>query len=85
MDLLNVTVGVRGGCVKDASTPKGITVCATKLVREASGLPVVGGQRITTPELAERVLPEGADLIDLARAYIADPDWIHNANRAKRS
>jgi len=80
VDLLDVTLGVRGTYVKDASTPKGVAARAAKRLREASGLPVIVGQRITQPELAEQILAEGgADLIGLARALIADRDWIHKA------
>ena len=78
VDLLNVTLGVRGAYVKDASTPKGVAVRAARRLREESGLPVIVGQRITRPELAETILAEGgADLIGMARALIADRDWIH--------
>ena len=80
IDMLNVTLGVRGTYVKDASTPKGIAVSAARRLREESGLPVIVGQRITRPELAEKILAEGsADLIGMARALIADRDWIHKA------
>ena len=35
------------------------------------------GQRISTPDVAERVLAEGAaDLIGMVRAFFADPAWI---------
>jgi 2,4-dienoyl-CoA reductase (NADPH2) len=80
VDLLNVTLGVRGTYVKDASTPKGIAARAAKRLRETSGMPVIVGQRITRPELAEQLLADGcADLIGLARALIADRDWIRKA------
>ena len=50
---------------------------AAKRIRHASGLPVVVGQRITRPELAEQILSDdAADLIGMARSFIADPDWI---------
>lgn len=39
-------------------------------------VPVVATGKIRTPELAERFLVEGkADLIGMARALLADPDW----------
>jgi 2,4-dienoyl-CoA reductase (NADPH2) len=86
VDLLNVTLGVRGTYVKDASTPKGVAVRATKRLREASGMPTIVGQRITRPELAEQILADGcADLIGLARALIADRDWIHKARAAEEA
>jgi 2,4-dienoyl-CoA reductase-like NADH-dependent reductase (Old Yellow Enzyme family) len=38
--------------------------------------PVVAAGKISTPELAESTLQEGkADLIGMARALLADPDW----------
>ncbi|MGH9867995.1 MAG: NADH:flavin oxidoreductase [Candidatus Polarisedimenticolia bacterium] len=40
--------------------------------------PVVATGKIRTPEMAERVLADGtADLIGMARALLADPDWPH--------
>jgi len=78
VDLLNITLGVRGSYVKDASTPKGVAARAAKRIREESGMPVIVGQRITHPELAEQILADGgADLIGMARALIADRDWVH--------
>ena len=80
VDMLNITMGVRGNYVKDASAPKGVAARASKLIREACGLPVIVGQRITTPALAEQLLADGAaDLVGMARALIADPDWVHKA------
>jgi 2,4-dienoyl-CoA reductase (NADPH2) len=80
VDLLNVTLGVRGGYVKDASTPKAVAARAAKRIREECGLPVVVGQRITMPAIAEQVLRDGAaDLVGVARALIADRDWLHKA------
>ena len=80
VDLLNVTLGVRGAYVKDASTPKGVAARAAQRIREESGMPVIVGQRITRPELAEQILADGgADLIGMARALIADHDWVHKA------
>jgi 2,4-dienoyl-CoA reductase-like NADH-dependent reductase (Old Yellow Enzyme family) len=41
-----------------------------------TGLPVIVGQKIQTPEMAERLLADGvADLVGMARALIADPDF----------
>jgi 2,4-dienoyl-CoA reductase-like NADH-dependent reductase (Old Yellow Enzyme family)/thioredoxin reductase len=77
IDLLNITGGVRGAYVKDFSAPRGVNIVAAKRIRETSGLPVVVGQRVTRPELAEQILREGAaDLIGMARALIADPEWV---------
>lgn len=77
-DLLNITLGTRGLYVKDMTAPDAIAASAATGIRRASGLPVIVGQRINRPEVAERVLADGAgDLVGMARAFFADPDWIH--------
>lgn len=76
-DLLNVTIGTRGGYVKDMTVPDAPVANAAMAIRRDCGLPILLGQRISTPELAERLLAEGAaDLIGMARAFLADPAWI---------
>jgi 2,4-dienoyl-CoA reductase (NADPH2) len=77
-DLLNITLGTRGLYVKDMTAPDAVAASAASGIRRASGLPVIVGQRINRPEVAERVLADGAaDLVGMARAFFADPDWIH--------
>jgi 2,4-dienoyl-CoA reductase (NADPH2) len=77
-DVLNITMGTRGMYVKDMTAPDAIAASAAAGIRRASGLPVIVGQRINRPEVAERVLADGAgDLVGMARAFFADPDWIH--------
>jgi 2,4-dienoyl-CoA reductase-like NADH-dependent reductase (Old Yellow Enzyme family) len=80
VDYLNITLGVRGGYVKDMTAPEATAASAATRIRRESGLPVIVGQRISTPELAERLLAEGAaDMIGMARAFLADPEWISKA------
>lgn len=80
VDYFSITLGTRGMYVKDVTAPEATAARAAKIIREASGLPIIVGQRITTPELAERILAEGqADLVGVARAFIADPDWARKA------
>jgi 2,4-dienoyl-CoA reductase (NADPH2) len=80
VDYLSITLGTRGYYVKDVTTPDAPAARAARIIREASGLPVIVGQRITTPEMAERLLAEGdADLVGMARAFISDPDWAAKA------
>ena len=74
---LSVTAGTRTAYVKDASQPEGFAIEAAAALRSASGLPIIVGQRILRPEMAEQVIAEGkADLVGMARALIADPDWL---------
>jgi 2,4-dienoyl-CoA reductase (NADPH2) len=76
-DVLNITMGTRGQYVKDMTAPDAIAASAASGIRRASGLPVIVGQRISQPAVAERVLAEGAaDLVGMARAFFADPDWL---------
>jgi 2,4-dienoyl-CoA reductase (NADPH2) len=80
VDYLSITLGMRGSYVKDSTTPIAPAARAAHIIRDASGLPVIVGQRITTPEVAERLLANGdADMIGVARAVIADPEWLIKA------
>jgi len=56
-----------------------------RAVREAGyDLPVVAAGKIRTPELAEEILEEGrADVIGMARALLADPDWPIKAREGR--
>lgn len=84
VDYLSITLGTRGYYVKDVTQPDATAARAARIIREASGLPIIVGQRITTPEVAERLLANGdADLIGMARAFIADPDWAAKAARGQ--
>jgi NADPH-dependent 2,4-dienoyl-CoA reductase/sulfur reductase-like enzyme len=60
---------------------------ATRHLKGAVSLPVVGAGRIVTPDEAEKHLAAGdCDFVGLARALIADPEWVAKAERgdAKR-
>lgn len=86
IDYLSITLGTRGYYVKDVTQPEATAARAARIVREACGLPIIVGQKITTPELAERLLIQGdADLIGMTHAFIADPDWIMKAGAARHS
>jgi len=84
VDYLSITIGTRGSYVKDVTTPDAPAARAAQIIREASGLPIIVGQRINTPEMGERLLAEGAaDLIGMARAFITDADWAAKAARGE--
>lgn len=84
VDYLNITLGVRGGYVKDATAPVAPAARAAGIIRKECGLPVILGQKIQTPELAEKLLEEGAaDIIGMARAFIADPDFATKARSGR--
>jgi 2,4-dienoyl-CoA reductase (NADPH2) len=51
-----------------------------ELRSEGIGIPLVTSNRINSPELAEQVLADGrADLISMARPFLADPDFVRKA------
>jgi mycofactocin system FadH/OYE family oxidoreductase 2 len=62
------------------------TYLAAAIRKAVPGVPVVTVARINTPEVAERVLAEGqADLVALARASIADPEFADKARSGRAS
>jgi len=48
------------------------------------GIPLITTNRINTPEVAERVLADGcADMVSMARPFLADPDFVNKAAQAR--
>lgn len=84
VDYVSITLGTRGAYVKDVSQPEATAARAAGIIRDNCSLPVIVGQRITRPDLAEQLLAEGkADMIGMARAIIADPAWLDRAREGK--
>lgn len=80
VDYLSITLGTRGSYVKDVTAPEATAARAAGIIRNACGLPIIVGQRINSPAVAERILSQGhADLIGMARAFIADSNWVARA------
>lgn len=53
-------------------------------IRKKVSVPVIAAGRISTPNLAEKILREGkADLIGLARMLWVDPQWPQKARRGR--
>ncbi|MEX5727512.1 2,4-dienoyl-CoA reductase (NADPH2) [Rhodovulum iodosum] len=81
-DLLNTGIGWHESRVPTIATsvPRaGFAWVTARLAREVS-IPVVVSNRINTPELAERLLAEGAgDLVSMARPFLADADFVAKA------
>ncbi|ARU02241.1 NADPH-dependent 2,4-dienoyl-CoA reductase [Yoonia vestfoldensis] len=54
-----------------------------KLMGEVS-IPIITSNRINTPDVAEQVLAEGcADMVSMARPFLADPDFVAKAMAGK--
>ncbi|WP_030757556.1 NADPH-dependent 2,4-dienoyl-CoA reductase [Streptomyces griseus] len=68
------------------SVPRGAYTWVTKRLMGAVSIPLVTSNRINTPEVAEEILADGrADLVSLARPFLADPAFVNKAaaNRAE--
>jgi len=58
------------------SVPRAAFTWVTRKLRDAVKLPLVTTNRINMPHTAEEVLARGdADMISMARPFLADPDW----------
>lgn len=80
--LLNVTAGWHDAPVHQIgpSVPHGAYVPYATQIRENVSPPVACAMRITDPEFARKAIDEGRlDMVTMARALIADPDWPNKA------
>jgi 2,4-dienoyl-CoA reductase (NADPH2) len=55
----------------------------TAKLRGSVNIPLITTNRINTPEVAEQILAEGdADMVSMARPFLADPDFVNKAAKA---
>ncbi|RUO19948.1 NADPH-dependent 2,4-dienoyl-CoA reductase [Aliidiomarina iranensis] len=69
------------------SVPRGAFRWITARLKQELKVPVVATNRINTPEIAEDILAKGeADMVSMARPFLADPDFVNKAaaNKADR-
>jgi 2,4-dienoyl-CoA reductase (NADPH2) len=68
------------------AVPRGAFAWATRGLKQAVRIPVVASNRINAPEVAEEILARGdADMVSLARALLADPQFAAKAKRGDRA
>ncbi len=80
--LLNTGIGWHEARVPTivTSVPRAAFVDVTAHVRKHVGIPVMASNRINMPDVAEDILASGkADLIQMARPFLADPEWVNKA------
>jgi len=66
------------------SVPRAAFTWVTKKMKEEVSIPLVTTNRINMPETAEQVLANGdADIISMARPFLADPEWVNKAAAEK--
>ncbi|MGW9440559.1 oxidoreductase [Streptomyces sp. NPDC055607] len=66
------------------SVPRGAYTWVTKRLMGEVSVPLVTSNRINTPEVAEEILADRrADLVSLARPFLADPDFVAKATAGR--
>jgi len=66
------------------SVPRAAFTWVTRKMRDEVSIPLVTTNRINMPETAEKVLADGdADMISMARPFLADPDWVLKAGSGR--
>ncbi len=64
------------------SVPRAAFAHLTGKLRPEVGIPVITSNRINTPQVAEDLLATGmADMVSMARPFLADPDFVAKAAR----
>ncbi|MFC9794654.1 FAD-dependent oxidoreductase [Streptomyces sp. NPDC057695] len=80
--LINTGIGWHEARIPTIATsvPRGAYTWVTKKLMGEVSVPLVTSNRINTPEVAEEILADGrADLVSLARPFLADPDFVAKA------
>jgi len=81
-DIINSGVGWHEARIPTIAqaVPRGGWVWATGRLMGEVSVPLIGSNRINTPEVAERIIADGqADMISMARPFLADPDFMAKA------
>ena len=86
VDVLDTGVGWHEARVPTIAymVPRAAWRAATARIKSAVSIPVMATNRINTPELAEELLQQGvADLVSLARPFLADAAFAHKAQQGR--
>lgn len=84
--IINTGIGWHEARIPTISTrvPRAAFTWVTAKFRAALTIPVITSNRINTPEVAEEVLARGdADIVSMARPFLADADFVVKAEQAK--
>jgi 2,4-dienoyl-CoA reductase (NADPH2) len=85
--LLNTGIGWHEARVPTivTSVPRAAFTWTTRELKKHVQVPVITSNRINMPETAEEVLARGdADMVSMARPFLADPDWVNKAQKGLR-
>ncbi len=84
--IINTGIGWHEARIPTIATmvPRAGFAWVTKRLMGKVGIPLVTSNRINMPEVAEQVLADGcADMVSMARPFLADPDWVVKAQQQK--
>ncbi|WP_298420018.1 NADPH-dependent 2,4-dienoyl-CoA reductase [uncultured Kordia sp.] len=66
------------------SVPRAAFTWITERMKKEVNLPLITSNRINMPSVAEKILADGqADMISMARPFLADADWVNKAEVEK--
>ena len=80
--ILNTGIGWHEARIPTIATkvPRAAFAWVTQHLKGKVSIPLVATNRINTPEVAEEILAEGmADMVSMARPFLADPDFVNKA------
>ncbi len=86
--IINTGIGWHEARVPTIATmvPRAGFAWVTKRLMGEVQIPLVTTNRINMPEVAEAVLAEGcADMVSMARPFLADPEWVQKAEEWARA
>jgi 2,4-dienoyl-CoA reductase (NADPH2) len=81
--MINTGIGWHEARVPTIATlvPRGAYTWVTQRLMGKIKIPLIATNRINTPEKAEEILREGfADMVSMARPFLADPDFMRKAH-----
>jgi 2,4-dienoyl-CoA reductase (NADPH2) len=82
--LINTGIGWHEARIPTIATmvPPAAFTAVTKRIKPELNIPVITSNRINTPQLANRLVEEGyADVVSMARPFLADPHFVEKAKR----
>ena len=77
--IINTGIGWHEARIPTIATkvPRKAFAWVTKKLKSEVSIPLIAVNRINTPKIAEEVISEGcADMISMARPFLADPDFV---------
>lgn len=86
VDALDVGVGWHEAAVPTIAhhVPRNAWAFAAKALKSSVGIPVAASTRVNTPDGANTLIDSGvADLVSMARPFLADPDFVNKTAAGK--